>query len=357
MNKLEVQQRVLQNGKPLDLDKFEWDEKAKVFSTVENNLVLDFTTGSDCTFKTGFGCTFTTGHRCTFTTGSGCTFKTGFGCTFKTGFGCTFTTGHRCTFTTGSGCTFTTGFGCTFKTGFGCTFTTGHRCTFTTGSGCTFTTGSGCTFTTGSDCTFKTWYGCTFTTRSGCTFTTGSDCTFATGSGCVIVNNNIFEVIQPKEGQVIQICPCDIAGHLVDGKLNGVPHIIADGILSRVISQKGNIYKVINHGQTKQSYLIKEGNIYSHGKTLKEATDSLIYKIGSRDTAAYKDLTLDSVLTKEECIKAYRAITGACEEGTKYFVNNQKEVKKSYSIKEIVEATKEQFGNDNFKKFFKSSID
>jgi len=31
MNKLEIQQRVLQNGKPLDLDKFEWDEKTTIF--------------------------------------------------------------------------------------------------------------------------------------------------------------------------------------------------------------------------------------------------------------------------------------------------------------------------------------
>ena len=296
MDKLQIQQRVSQNGKPLGLDKFEWDEKARVFSTTEANLVLDFAGEYGCTFKTGYGCTFKTGSGCTFTTGSGCTFTTWYGCTFTTGSGCTFTTWY----------------------------------------GCTFTTGSGCTFKTGSDCTFKTEYGCTFTT----------------GSRCVIINNNVFEVIQPKEGQVIQTCPYEIAGHLVDGNLDGVPHIIADKILSRIISQKGNVYKVINHGEKKQSYLIKQGDTYSHGKTLKEAKDSLVYKIGSRDTSVYKNLTLDSVLSKEECIKAYRTITGACESGTKYFVENQKKVKKNYSIKEIIEATKGQFGNEQFKQFF-----
>jgi hypothetical protein len=178
------------------------------------------------------------------------------------------------------------------------------------------------------------------------------DCTFKTGSGCVILNNNVFEIIQPKQGQVIQICPYEVAGHLVDGNLDGVPHIIADGILSRIISQKANVYKIINHGQTEQSYLIKEGDVYSHGKTLREARDSLVYKIGNRDTTAYQGLTLDSVLTKEECIKAYRAITGACEQGTKYFVENQKKVKKSYTIAEIIESTKGQFGNHGFREFF-----
>jgi len=98
MNKTEVQSRVLQNGKPLSLDKFEWDEEARNFKSFENRLVIDFsdvhyctfTTGEDCTFKAGGNCTFTTGDNCTFKTGDNCTFKTGGGCTFKTG-GVTFT--------------------------------------------------------------------------------------------------------------------------------------------------------------------------------------------------------------------------------------------------------------------------
>lgn len=244
MKKIEVQQRVLQNGRPLDLDKFEWDEKTKTFSSKENGLVLDF-------------------------------------------------------------------------------------------SGISY-----CTFTTGSDCTFNT----------------GSDCTFTTGSGCVIVNRNIFEVIQPEAGDIIQICPCWVAGHLVNGKLNGVPHIIADGILSKIVSKKGNVYKVINCGKNIQSYLIErqdgDKKVYSHGKTLREARDSLLYKISDRDTSAYENMTLDTVLTREECIIMYRAITGACESGTKYFVESQDKVKKKYKISEIIGATKGQFGNELLTKFF-----
>ncbi len=76
MNKLEVQKRVLQHGKPLDLDKFNWCEETKTFSSSENNLVIDFN-GEDY-------CTLTTGNNCIFTTSSGCTFKTGDYCTFDT---------------------------------------------------------------------------------------------------------------------------------------------------------------------------------------------------------------------------------------------------------------------------------
>ena len=88
MNKKEVQQRVLQNGKPLDLDKFEWDKKARVFSTIEKELVLDFAGIDGVTFDTGWYCTFNTGPDCTFNTGPDCTFDTGSGCTFDTGEEC-----------------------------------------------------------------------------------------------------------------------------------------------------------------------------------------------------------------------------------------------------------------------------
>ena len=80
MNKQEIQQRVLQFGKPLDLDKFEWDENTNTFSSSENNLVLDFKGINACTFDTSYNCTFNTGSDCTFNTGSDCTFNTGSEC-------------------------------------------------------------------------------------------------------------------------------------------------------------------------------------------------------------------------------------------------------------------------------------
>ena len=167
MTKQEVQQRILQDGKPLDLNKFTWDENTQTLSTKENNLVIDFNDISNCTFKTGNNCTFKTGYDCTFKTGSGCTFKTGYDCTFKTS------------------------------------------------SLCTFKTGSGCTFNTGSDCTFDTGVRCTFRTGPRCTFDTGSDCIFDTGSDCVIVRRDVFKVIQPPKGQTVKLNSGGIKGYTV----------------------------------------------------------------------------------------------------------------------------------------------
>jgi hypothetical protein len=165
MKKLEIQKRVLQNGKPLDLDDFTWDENSRTFSTSESYLVLDF--------KDINSCSFITGYECTFDTGSYCSFNTGFDCTFKTGSYCSFITGY------------------------GCTFTTSHDCTFDTEFDCSFNTGSYCTFKTGSDCTFDTL----------------SDCTFTVGEDCVIVRRGIFlEIIQPELNKTIKLNGCGEKG-------------------------------------------------------------------------------------------------------------------------------------------------
>ncbi len=237
-----------------------------------------------------------------------------------------------------------------------------YNCTFKTGSDCTFDTGSNCIFKTGSYCTFKTYSDCTFNTSYSCTFNTGSCCIFNTGSKCVILRRDTFEIIQPTEGQTIQLCTLNVKGYLFkennklyysEDKEN--EYIIVDSILSRVIYRKGNVLKVVNYNEDKESYIIKDGDLYSHGKTIKEARDSLGYKISSRDTSMYKDLTLDSILSKDECIKMYRVITGACENGTKYFVSKQEpsKIKDNYSIKELIELTKGQYGNLELKKYFK----
>ena len=72
MNKLEIQKRVLKNGKPLSLEKFFWCEKTRTFETKEDHLVLDFHFIDDITFKTGSDCTFKTDSDCIFSTGSNC---------------------------------------------------------------------------------------------------------------------------------------------------------------------------------------------------------------------------------------------------------------------------------------------
>jgi hypothetical protein len=131
-------------------------------------------------------------------------------------------------------------------------------------------------------------------------------------------------------------------------------HIIADGILSKVISKRKNVYKVINHNETKETYLIEVDGKFSHGKTLKQAKESLIYKLSDRDTSKYETMNTDTELSFEEGVQMYMSITGACESGTKYFVDNVlKTKKKKYKISEIIDLTVGQYEHDKIVEFFK----
>jgi hypothetical protein len=125
---------------------------------------------------------------------------------------------------------------------------------------------------------------------------------------------------------------------------------IFDGIFCEVLRKLKNAYKVKIGLATK--YVVTDGVNYAHGDTIKEARADLMYKISDRDTSQYEDLSLDSVVTKEDAIKMYRAITGACEAGTKHFVGGLRELKPRYTIAEIIELTEGQFGATDFKNFF-----
>jgi hypothetical protein len=151
---------------------------------------------------------------------------------------------------------------------------------------------------------------------------------------------------------------------LVDGKKLKANHWYAvkngnwievdftDGMFFYVISTKGSVKKLKND-DGEISYLVSEGDKHAHGNTIKEARDSLVYKIGQRDKSAYKDVKLSDKFTVPEFIEMYRVITGACEFGVKSFVNSQKKVKKQYSVSEIIKLTNGQHGSKQFKEFFK----
>jgi hypothetical protein len=125
---------------------------------------------------------------------------------------------------------------------------------------------------------------------------------------------------------------------------------IIDGIFCEILSEKKNVIKVKTGNEI--VYIINVDGVYSHGKTIKEARESLIYKISNRDTSPYDNMTVDTILTVAESIKMYRVITGACEFGTKHFVKMTDIKKKKYTIKEIMEITSGQYGYDKLTAFF-----
>jgi len=135
---------------------------------------------------------------------------------------------------------------------------------------------------------------------------------------------------------------------------HGGKYIMADNILTEVISKKGNVYHVKKVGTNKIIYLVTDGNgKWSHGDTLKDAKEDLIFKVSNRTKDDYKSLKLTDSITFEDAITCYRVITGACSFGTKDFVLTRlKNRKEKYTIKEIIELTKNEYGNNTFKNFF-----
>jgi hypothetical protein len=128
-------------------------------------------------------------------------------------------------------------------------------------------------------------------------------------------------------------------------------YVLVDGILSKILKKKGNIWSVVVCGKKEKSYIVFGNNKSAHGATVKEAKESLIYKIMDRNTDEYKIFTVDSVLTFEKAVQCYRAITGACEFGVKSFVTEVGK-KKTYKISEIIEITNGRFGHNDFVRFF-----
>ena len=134
--------------------------------------------------------------------------------------------------------------------------------------------------------------------------------------------------------------------------------LFADGILSKIIETKigksgAKIHKIVVVGKTKQSYCIEADDTFSHGDTIKEARESLLYKISERDKSAYEGWGLDKKITKKQAIESYRVITGACEAGVRQFVQSHGKLKRNYTVQEVIEITKGQFGNEEYAAFFR----
>lgn len=135
----------------------------------------------------------------------------------------------------------------------------------------------------------------------------------------------------------------------------GREFIYVDRILSELVEKKGNVYHVRNSAYGAISYLVRDGNDnWAHGKTLDEAKQDLLYKMSVRNKSEYKNLALDSELTFDEAVTCYRVITGACKFGTQDYLEHRlpEPKKERYTIKEMIELTKNEYGGGIFREFF-----
>ena len=131
-----------------------------------------------------------------------------------------------------------------------------------------------------------------------------------------------------------------------------------DGILSSIMTTKFlkigiKIHRIVVVGKSKSSFCVEtRDGTFSHGDTIKQAKESLIYKIGERDKSAYEKWTLDTVVAKRQAIESYRVITGACETGTRHFCETAGKLPSKATVREVIKLTEGQYGHDSYKSFF-----
>ena len=196
----------------------------------------------------------------------------------------------------------------------------------------------------------------------------------STGTNAVVAAIGINSIAKAKKGSWITLAEydsnnkpiCVKSAQIDDKKLKEDAYYILlnkkfqecvyiDGIVSIVISKHKNVYKVRNLGENQESFIVQDGDIYSHGSTIQEAKNSLIYKISNRDISKFDNYTLATELTMKEAIEMYRVITGACESGTRYFIENVlTDKKEKYTVQEVITLTQGQYNHGKLVEFFKA---
>jgi len=126
-------------------------------------------------------------------------------------------------------------------------------------------------------------------------------------------------------------------------------YVFADGMLTKLIHKRGDVYKTQKIGSDKIVYVIKDGDTFAHGKTVKAARLDLAFKKSDRDVEDYKNLPLDTRKEPEEWALIYRTITGACQEGTEMFMDGKGKLKKSYTLAEILAETAGAYNSEKFR--------
>ncbi|MDR2870114.1 MAG: hypothetical protein LBV04_06675, partial [Deferribacteraceae bacterium] len=125
-----------------------------------------------------------------------------------------------------------------------------------------------------------------------------------------------------------------------------------DGLFCEVISEKQGVIKARKIAREDYFFIVSDGTNYAHGRTIKEAQEELIYKISARDTSAFAEWGLQTMLSLQEAILSYRRITGACKIGVEHFLQSLETIPEHLTVNEVIILSKGQYGNETYSEFF-----
>ena len=142
-------------------------------------------------------------------------------------------------------------------------------------------------------------------------------------------------------------------GDYVDGR-----YLYCDDVLIHVKRKKKIGEYTYYVGKIHGMNAIYDGENYAHCKDFRDGVNDLAFK-KAKDRCAeqYRDYTMDTVVSFEDAKTMYRIITGSCKAGTENFVSGLRSVKKQYTVREIIDITKNAYRGEVFKSFFTKQED
>lgn len=143
---------------------------------------------------------------------------------------------------------------------------------------------------------------------------------------------------------------------LTDGEYVAGRYLYADGVFTLVSRRRKIGEYIFYQGKIKGKNVVSDGKLFAHCSTFKDGVCDIAFKKAKdRGVGQYRGFTLDTVVTVDEAKTMYRIITGACRAGTQGFVNNVKNIKRKYTVAEIIELTRGHYGAEIFERFFKEA--
>ena len=144
---------------------------------------------------------------------------------------------------------------------------------------------------------------------------------------------------------------------LTDGDYVPGRYLYADTILTHVSHKKSVGEYDLYVGKIPGKNIVSDRNgTYAHCETFSTGIKDIAFKkLKERGAEQYKELNLDSKLPFDDAVNMYRIITGACSGGCDRFISLLSEVKNEYTVREILDITKGQYGSAIFAEFFKNA--
>lgn len=141
---------------------------------------------------------------------------------------------------------------------------------------------------------------------------------------------------------------------------NGFRVNYIDGMATVIKQVKGNLAKgfIINNNLTTENcYVVKNGSLFAHGRTLKEARKALRDKIfddmdvDEKIDLFLKKFNLTDKYPAKDFYEWHHILTGSCEMGRNTFVKNHgiDLENDKYTVREFIDLTKDDYGGDIIK--------